>query len=82
MVEKPVPDNPYSAGLKSPAELLADLESGEIAGTFKGNTIEYTQLALQVAIERSQKRWMILTAVSACGGALVALAALVIALAQ
>lgn len=71
---------PYSAVGKKPDQILRDLESNEIAPTYKGSTPEYVQAALSVSVANAQRRWAIVSGVAACISAFVAIAAVLVAI--
>jgi hypothetical protein len=79
----------YTARDKTVGQILEDYENHRMDSTHGGSTTEYLQAAISVAVARSQeraadaqRRWSRVAAAAAWMGALVAVAALVVAIAR
>jgi hypothetical protein len=71
---------------KTPDEILADFENGDVAAAFRGNTTEYMQAALTASQARVQerdaataRRWGKAAVISGFIGASAAVAAVIVA---
>jgi len=70
----------YSARGQTVDQIMAAVESGEMAATYAGSTDIYLQAALTAAATRAQERWAKIASIAAIGSFFAAIAAVIVAI--